>query len=364
MVVRIQVKLSTASESLRAEISSLEEAISRLICSFLPDYAPVLPSSNPPEATKREEDEQPSSTSESTPSSSLLEISSDFTALPLTYEKVLSPSRDSPSWTAQHRSPLNSHIPLDEQSEQAAGLEQVDNSLPSTQGTTDSDFYQALFRQHEKPLLVDASSQTSDPVRASSFTQTPTEAKKRNNSSQTSALRLTNTSSQTVADRQPVGRDKSSQTWAVRTPRMLDQSSQTQRVHKPIVVDRSSQTHGSARGRVSDKACQTWSSRQMPKNILFPTHPSIKDWVAEERMPLHSSPVNTAPQSPPHVRDKHPPTSSEGGEQLPRVFVAVMDYDPKSLCTTGKPECELSLHTGTLSIGRVQMCMGVMCAWV
>lgn len=33
-------------------------------------------------------------------------------------------------------------------------------------------------------------------------------------------------------------------------------------------------------------------------------------------------------------------------EELPRVFVAVMDYDPNSLCTTGRPELELTVHTG------------------
>lgn len=29
-----------------------------------------------------------------------------------------------------------------------------------------------------------------------------------------------------------------------------------------------------------------------------------------------------------------------------RVFVAVMDYDPTSLCTTGRPDLELTLQTG------------------
>ena len=33
-------------------------------------------------------------------------------------------------------------------------------------------------------------------------------------------------------------------------------------------------------------------------------------------------------------------------EEFPRVFVAVMDYDPNSLCTTGRPELELAVHTG------------------
>ena len=30
-----------------------------------------------------------------------------------------------------------------------------------------------------------------------------------------------------------------------------------------------------------------------------------------------------------------------------RVFVALFDYDPYSLCSTGHPERELTLHTGT-----------------
>ncbi len=42
------------------------------------------------------------------------------------------------------------------------------------------------------------------------------------------------------------------------------------------------------------------------------------------------------------------------GEQEARVFVAVLDYEPESMCVTGKPSDELSFNTGqwlaTLSI--------------
>lgn len=33
-------------------------------------------------------------------------------------------------------------------------------------------------------------------------------------------------------------------------------------------------------------------------------------------------------------------------QDLMRMFVVVMDYDPQSLCITGKPELELSLQSG------------------
>lgn len=33
-------------------------------------------------------------------------------------------------------------------------------------------------------------------------------------------------------------------------------------------------------------------------------------------------------------------------DDVPRVFVAVMDYDPNSLCTTGRPDLELAVNTG------------------
>lgn len=32
--------------------------------------------------------------------------------------------------------------------------------------------------------------------------------------------------------------------------------------------------------------------------------------------------------------------------ELHRVFLVVMDYDPQSLCITGKPELELSVQSG------------------
>ena len=37
-----------------------------------------------------------------------------------------------------------------------------------------------------------------------------------------------------------------------------------------------------------------------------------------------------------------PPT-----EKNDRIFVVLFDYDPYSLCNTGHPEKELTLHTGT-----------------
>lgn len=43
-----------------------------------------------------------------------------------------------------------------------------------------------------------------------------------------------------------------------------------------------------------------------------------------------------------------PSVAAVGGSNMkaPRLFVALFDYDPKSLCTTGHPEQELTLHTG------------------
>ena len=34
------------------------------------------------------------------------------------------------------------------------------------------------------------------------------------------------------------------------------------------------------------------------------------------------------------------------GREGPRVFVAVMDYEPRSLCVTGQPDDEISFNTG------------------
>lgn len=43
-------------------------------------------------------------------------------------------------------------------------------------------------------------------------------------------------------------------------------------------------------------------------------------------------------------------TATGSSVKAPRLFVALFDYDPKSLCTTGHPEEELTLHTGWYTV--------------
>ena len=59
--------------------------------------------------------------------------------------------------------------------------------------------------------------------------------------------------------------------------------------------------------------------------------------------PQDENPTHVKPTSHSSLSSQHLP--SEVCEDT-RVFVAVMDYDPTSLCTTGRPDLEIFLQTG------------------
>ena len=79
---------------------------------------------------------------------------------------------------------------------------------------------------------------------------------------------------------------------------------------------------------------------------------------------MHSDPVMSLSPSPPShfsapsppislPTSTHPPTTEEEvpqtGEDF-RLFVTLLDYNPHSLCSTGHPERELTLHVGMYHI--------------
>lgn len=46
--------------------------------------------------------------------------------------------------------------------------------------------------------------------------------------------------------------------------------------------------------------------------------------------------------------DFQPPTQEGANFELCRIFVVVMDYDPQSLCITGRPDLELQVQSGMI----------------
>ena len=80
------------------------------------------------------------------------------------------------------------------------------------------------------------------------------------------------------------------------------------------------------------------SHRRAPRDVFKQPMQLEELLVHSKRKPTESSSV---PQS--------SGTKAEGGflDRQMRVFVAVMDYDPRSLCVTGKPDDELHFSTGT-----------------
>ena len=361
------------SNTLKSELTSLEETIKDLIRAVFPDYVwPTPPHSDTScshEPQLQEDTESSLRTSEgesilSTSSISAEHISTDFTDLPLTYDKVIASQQTPPTSSFTTTPPdisFGTHQP-------PYNDESVDGSLQLPLRISPVDPPQSIHgRSQGRPHGIDKSLQTSRPVMRECSSQTPATKKPtmRDKLTQTSSARTSQQSTQTSYTRRLITSNKSSQTLRVIKPKLVDCSSQT-RKHIPAenlphsmsyrLAEHSTQTPRSWMNMV-DFSTTPVSCAGLKEDSLPQTPPQIKDW---SKSPAHRSPaqgrllpyhngtfVDTSWRSP-----TSPLTSNEEGkpnkmvDEVPRVFVAVMDYDPNSLCTSGKPELELCFHTG------------------
>lgn len=350
---------------LKVEADSLESAVNKLLHAIIPDYTPTLPELNfplePQESEESDSDKLAESASPETPqSSSTLQISSDFTDLPLTYHKVTTADQSS-LWSPvapQKMATFSTHNKLPES---------VDGSLLSPLGSP-----LTLSSKYSSPETTDKSLQTIRLEVANHASQTPYTRRPttRDSSTQTLTPMTTDSSSQTTYSRRLVMADRASQTTGIR---LVSCSSQTPPSRKPATAERSSQTTHSSRPRAADKSSQTpgaWKHaveesayglvkakvRQANHSLQLPqTPPQGEDLVEREghasvtpygshlKTPWVTPAVNSS-STVNEDKDLHTPNGFL--DQAPRVFVAVMDYDPNSLCTTGRPELELCVHIG------------------
>ena len=391
------------SSTTRNEINSLEDTINTLLHTLIPGYTPSVPPSPPvisaPGPWIREDTDEPSVTTpeatsmlQSPSSSTSLQISSDFTDLPLTYHKVMAegPPLADPAthvtWlTDQHQfSPASTSSPVVQKSavsqtslnthpELPTSLDLVDSSLQTHPPTSADGSFQTPLGEDSshkrvRPQAFDKPSQTSYAVKprtadASSQTYHTRKTMMAEKSSQTPPTRKPMTAESSSQTKKSVTAESSSQTPPTRKPETAERSSQTLHSKRPMMADASSQTPLARKPMV-----EKYSPPMLQAGVLdvgsqnadgLPqTPPHVGDWGKSPQTPEslipYSRPSNTSWTIPvPCLADKEAKNYRKPNgvkAQLPRVFVAVMDYDPNSLCTTGKPDLELCIHTGEICV--------------
>ena len=351
----LQVKAAAAlnTNTVKAEIVSLEDAVTKLLHLLLPDYTPSMPftpevsfSSDQQKSIQSDQLSVATSTPESPQSSLPLQISSDFTDLPLNYHKVMASEQPPLSRAApvpsQSLSPtinMNTEICLD--------LESVDSSLQSSSlGGSSIGSPLDMFGKNsslERSPSIEKSSQTTQPSTEDQSSQTPNISRPptRDSWTQIPMSVTANSWTQTPHTIRPVMADGVSQTSSTR---LVSCSSQTTRTRQ---ADKSSQTPGAWKLAMG----ATVPVKSKPTDRSLPHTPShdVKwgEGPCNEHIMPHGRHLMT-PASPPTAcySGKNDLHKLNGAVELPRIFVAVMDYDPNSLCTTGRPEMELHFHIG------------------
>ena len=187
------------------------------------------------------------------------------------------------------------------------------------------------------------------PKTVNSSTQTP----------QVNKAKVKDQHSQTPPPRREVNVERATQTVSARTPRRVERSSQTTSREK--AVSNSTQTPQAWRRNVRQMTTPNsgWSPDAVKYSPLlkagglqngYSSHQSQSHSRENGHAHVHNGPLNSSwPQHSfsQHLSDDEGENSSNRVlEEFPRVFVAVMDYDPNSLCTTGRPDLELTVHTG------------------
>lgn len=155
--------------------------------------------------------------------------------------------------------------------------------------------------------------------------------------------------------------ERATQTATARTPRKVERSSQTTKRRKLSAIDNSTQTPRAWRqdvrpmiipGGWSPDAGNILKDGGLQNGYSSPEGLKLQGRDNGHAHGIYNGSLNST--WPNHSWSK--PLSGDEGEiksngvpeELPRVFVAVMDYDPNSLCTTGRPELELTVHTGLI----------------
>ena len=365
----LQVKAAAAldSNTVKAEVVPLEDAVMKLLHLLLPDYTPSISdtpavvSSSPRLQKRRESDQllevtstsappQSSSPSASAPpqSSSPIQVSSDFTDLPLNCHKVTALEQLS---LLSSTAPPQNVLPLNTDTNIPLNLKSVDSSSQSSLGDLESPTgsLPALLLDNdsslERSLTFEKSSQTTQPAATedrSSQTSTISRPTTRDSLTQTPMTMTYENWTQTPHTRRPAMADGVSQT---RSTRMISCSSQTPHSTKTRAADKSSQTPGAW------KLAMDATVLPKPTDHTLPHTPSHSVDGGESPCRYHNIMLpngrylpTPAPLATASVSGENKPNGIV--DKLPRIFVAVMDYDPNSLCTTGRPEMELHFHIG------------------
>lgn len=343
----LQVKQATDQKSskLRMEVKSLEDTVNKLVQAVIPDYVPRTPEMNFP-VDINGEDEQLLSEEESetpTPSSQTQQVSSNFTELPMTYEKVKA-SEKTHALLAMPDSLQKTSAQSSTVTESTDGPFNVPLGLPLMFAS------QPMIAEQES---IDKSVQTTQSATRDDYSQTPS-AKGHNRMTQTLSLRKSDRSSQTGYIKKTVTAEKSSQTFTIQKPKTTDSSCQTHHVRKPVSLeDLTLHTNSKVSGNSSQlsksgKLVMDHSSSPLLLNgWSSPANERANsDWKrspACKKMPTYNHLSQRSTASPFTVEEE-----SRNVSEAHRVFVAVMDYEPNSLCTTGRPEMELCFHTGKI----------------
>ena len=174
-------------------------------------------------------------------------------------------------------------------------------------------------------------------------------------------VRAIEQSTQTPPSRRIVAVERSSQTASSRTPRRVESSSQTTSGGRWLGVDNSTQTPRSWRqatpGVMQTVMPSSWTPGTVEQILQNGHSPAQRQPHGRDTSHTHDMCDGSLSLSWPNNSRSKPVSEDDDvgerrmngvGDELPRVFVAVMDYDPNSLCTTGRPDLELTVHTGQL----------------